>query len=179
MSQSGILADLTSPSGDVETLTADDTNVVSPVANNINIFSDDSTTNNENGITTTGSGDTVSILLTNRLQGTIQTVGAVTEDLITFPLGATPGNYTFEVRISGHESTTPGGLGYSLFGSITTTGAAGSIQGTVDRINNENPALTGANATIIASGNNAIVQVTGVADLTINWAAVGLYTFVS
>lgn len=151
-----------------------------PAANVLNVFGNDSTVNNANGIQTDGSsgGNTLTVQLTNRLQGTTTTVGAVTGDAITFALGATPGTYAIEVRVAGFEATTPAGVGYSLFGSIRTTGAAGSIIGTVDRINNEDPALVTANATIIASANNAIIQVTGVAGLTLNWSAVGLYTFV-
>jgi hypothetical protein len=162
--------------------TADDATIGIPVANNYHIFSRDTTVNNVNGIQTTvdpNGSQNHYVEFTNRLQGTTTTVGAVTGNLITFTLGATPGTYAVEVRISGFESTTPAGVGYSLFGSIRTTGAAASIIGTVDRINNEEAALAAATATMIASGNDLIVQVTGVAALSINWSGIGLYTFVS
>jgi len=155
-----------------------DSGIATPVANNLNILADDTTNNNANGLTTSGAGNTVTVLLTNRLQGTGSTVDAATSDIITFSLGATPGTYAFEVRVAGFESTTPAGVGYSLFGTVRTTGAAGTVAGTVDRINNEEAALVLANATIVASGNNAVVQVTGVAGFTISWSVVGLYTFV-
>lgn len=151
-----------------------------PAANILNVLGNDTTENNANGIRTDGSsgGNTLTVQLTNRLQGNTTTVGAVTGNVVTFALGATPGTYAVEARISGFESITPAGVGYSLFGSIRTTGAAATIVGTVDRINNEEAALVAATATMIASGNNLIIQVTGVAGLTINWSAVALYTFV-
>jgi hypothetical protein len=152
-----------------------------PAANILNVLGNDTTENDNDGIRTDGSSgsNTLTVQLTNRLQGTATTAGATTADIVTFALGATPGTYSIEVRIAGFESTTPAGVGYSLFGSVRTTGAAASVVGTVDRINNEDAALTAATATIIASANNAIVQVTGVAGLSLNWNAVALYTFVS
>lgn len=165
--------------GIATTITGDSGGALSPTANNWNILGNDTTANNANGIRTTGSGSTLTVELTNRIQGSGSTVGAVTSDIITLSLGATPGTYSFEVRIAAFEASTPASAGYSLFGTVRTTGAAAVLAGTVDRITNEEAAITGANATIIVSGNNAVVQVIGVAALTIQWQAVGLYTFAS
>lgn len=151
-----------------------------PAANILNVLGNDTTINNANGIQTDGSSgsNTLTIQLTNRLQGTTTTVGAVNGNTVTFALGATPGTYAIEARIAGFESTTPAGVGYSLFGSVRTDGATATIVGTVDRINNEEAALVAASATMVASGNNLIIQVLGVVGLTINWSTVALYTFV-
>lgn len=152
-----------------------DSGNATPAANILNILGDDTTANNQNGISTSGAGDTVTILLTNRLEGSGSTVGAVTDDLITFALGATPGTFTIEVNVAGFESTTPAGCGYSIFGTVRTDGAAATLVGTPDKIVNEEAALTGCDCTIVVSGNNAIVRATGTAGLTVSWEAVGYY----
>jgi len=152
-----------------------------PLANILIVNAFDSTEDNANGLITkggvvgTGTSNEVDVVITNRLQGTGSTSGAVTADLVTFSLGATPATYVVEANFSAFESVTPSGAGYSLFGTIRTTGAAASLVGTPDKINNENASLLAANADIIASGNNLILRVTGVAGLNINWATVGYY----
>lgn len=156
-----------------------------PSANIEIIHGIDSTENNDNGIIIkggalqTGSSNEIDVVITNRLQGTTTTSGAVNANVISFALGSTAGSYAIEVRIAGSESTTPGGVGYSLFATVYTTGAAASLQGSVDKIANENTSLTAATATVVASGNSAIVQVTGIAALNMSWGAVGLYTFIA
>ena len=176
MSQGGILSDKTSPLANIETLTGDLGGAVGPDgAFNINLLTGE-------GLTTTGVPASNTITITRDdtpYSGTGQTVGAVTADLITIPLGATPATYAIEARIAGFESTTPAGCGYSLFATFRTTGAAAVVCGTVDKITNEEAALIAANATMVASGNNAVVQVTGVLALTINWKAFTIQTMVS
>lgn len=176
MSQGGILSDKTSPLSNVETLTGDFGGAIGPDgAFNINLLTGE-------GLTTTGVPASNTITITRDdtpYSGTGQTVGAVTANLISIPLGGTPATYAIEARISGFESTTPAGCGYSLFGTFRTTGVAAVVCGTVDKITNEEAALVLANATMVASGNNAVVQVTGVAALTINWKAFTIQTMVS
>lgn len=155
-----------------------DTGSATPAANVINILGIDSTTNNENGITTTASGNTVNVVLTNRLQGTGSTSGAVDDDIITFNLGATPGTYQLQIDIVGFESSTPAGAGYQIIAAARTTGAAAFVIGSPDFTVNEDAALTTADADVIASGNTIIVRVTGVALLNINWNAVATYVFI-
>jgi len=152
-----------------------------PAANVLNVFGNDTTINNVNGIQTDGSSgsNTLTVQLTNRLQGTGSTVGAVTTDLVTFSLGATPATYVIEANFAAFEPTTPAGAGYSLFGTVRTTGAAASLVGTPDKINNENAALTSCNADIVVSANNVILRVTGTAGLTVDWAVVGYYVRVT
>ncbi len=182
MSQAGINNSGVVPPVVPETFTADDGTIAIPVANNINVLSRFTEGDNDNGIQTTvdpNGSDDLFIELTNRVQGDGSTNQATTTDIITFSAGATPGTYTFECRVSAFESTTPAGAGYSLFGTVRTTGAAAVLIGTPDKIVNEEATLTAANADIVVSGNNIIVRVTGVLGLIINWNAVGLYTFVS
>lgn len=148
-----------------------------PAGNVLNVIGGFVNTNNSNGIQTDGSApsNTVTIELTNRLRGTGTTVGAVTADLLTFSLGATPSTYVMDCNFVGFEASTPSGAGYSIFGSVRTTGAAASLVGTPDKINNEDPALIACNADLVVSANNAILRVTGTAGLTINWVVVATY----
>lgn len=99
---------------------------------------------------------------------TALTVGATTADLMTVSLGATPATYQFEARVKAFEPTTPAGAGYNIYGTFTTDGVTATLVGDQD-VFNEDPALSAADAYFIASGNNAILQVLGVALLTIEW----------
>jgi hypothetical protein len=102
--------------------------------------------------------------------GTGTTVGAVTANVITIPLGAVAGTFQFEARAKGFEATTPAGCGYNIFATFTTDGVTATLVGNQD-IFNESPALSAADAYFVASGNNAVLQVLGVTGLTINWNA--------
>jgi len=113
----------------------------------------------------------LTISVTGGYEGTGQTVGAVTDDIITFPLGATPGVYEITVRMSGFESTTPAGAGYRINAAVRTTGAAGTLIGVNAVDTFEEAALAGCVAAIVVVGNDAIVRATGVAALTIDWSA--------
>ena len=178
MSQAGIISISAAPlPPDVPSSFTTDDGVAVPVANNLNVLGADTSDNNNNGISTEGSGDTVTVLLTNRLQGTGSTVGAVDTDIVTFALGATPGTYTFDITVAGFESTTPAGCGYQLFGTIRTDGATATLVGTPDRIANEEAALITCQSALLASGNNAVIRVTGTAGLTVNFGTVATYIF--
>lgn len=177
MSQAGAIS---GGGGPVTPTTYDaDSGTASPIADVLEIIGGDTTANTADGIRTTGATNVITVQLTNRIQGSGSTVGAVTTDLSTIALGATPGTYTIEARISGFESTTPAGAGYSVFGTVRTTGAAATLVGTPDKIINEEAALNACDATIVVSANNAIIRVTGTAGLTVAWNAVCLYTLVT
>lgn len=123
------------------------------------------------GITITNGAGSITIANTGQTDATGQTIGAVTDDVITIALGATAGVYTLEARIAGFDSTGPSGCGYQLFGTVRTTGAAAALVGTPDQVANEDVALAAADADIVVNANNAIIRVTGVAARTIDWAA--------
>lgn len=120
--------------------------------------------------------------ISNQLSGTTTTAGAVTGNVITQSLGVPPGTYQVSCRVAAFCRTADGGplsAGYELVGCLRTTAGAGSVIGTIDKVINEEGALSAGDATIIASGNNMIVQVTGTAGKTIQWKAELTYTFVS
>jgi len=160
--------------------TADDATVGVPVANNYNILSRDTTDDNSNGIQTTvdpNGSDSHYIELTNRVQGTATTVGASTGDIITFTPSVV-GTYAFEFRIAAYNTTSSLGAGASVFGAIRFDGVNTNICDLFDEINNDEGAMSGTDLAVVASGASMILRATGYAAQTINWGAVGLYTFV-
>ena len=183
MSQAGIINVAGGGGGGapVETITGNDGIAVPPTGNNIFLVGGSLSTNNTNGITTTGNAgaSTETVNLTNRVQGIVTTADATSTTLTSFSLGATPGVYNFDIQISGYDLTDTAGVGYFISGSVRTTGAAGVLVGTPDKIVNEETATVTCDANLIVSGNNAIVQVTGIAGKTINWRALSQYIFVS
>lgn len=157
--------------------TASDATTAVPAANNLNLFAVDSTTNNDNGITSTASGSTVTTLLTNRIQNTGSTNGAVNLDVTSFSLGATPAVFTFETRVSAFTALTVAGGGWSLFGAVRTDGITATLVPSTDKIESKEAAILAADVNYAVSGNSFVVRVTGVAGVTdLNWSSVGLYT---
>jgi hypothetical protein len=174
MSQAGII----NPSGmpAVPTTFVTDSGNATPALNVINIVTPGGGTT---GISTSGAGNTITITLTDTsISGTGQTIGAVTADVITFPLGAVPGNYVFDVKVTGFESTTPAGASYTIEAGVTTTGAAAVLLPNQVPDEMEAAVLIPADASVTVAGNNMIVRVTGVAGLTITWKAVAEFIFI-
>jgi hypothetical protein len=149
----------------VEKLTGDAGGAIGPdAAFNINLLTGD-------GLTSTGAGNTITFTLDGYVKGSGQTIGAVTADLITIPMGAVAGVKTVEAKVLGFESTTPAGCGYDVLAVVRTTGAAAALVGVTSRYVAEEAALVGCDADIVVAGNNLIVRATGVAALTVNWKA--------
>jgi hypothetical protein len=109
--------------------------------------------------------------------GTVQTIGAVTGDIITVPLGVNPGTYLFKIDVVGFDAATPLGVAYSITAAARTTGiAATELPGeSADEL--EEGALIACDNDFICVGNTGIVRLTGCAGKTINWTAVLTYTF--
>ena len=152
---------------DIETITGNSGGAVGPNgAFNINIVGG-------TGITVTGNPATNTLTITQaeELHGSGTTIGAVTSDLITIPLGAVPGVSTFDIRVAAFDATTPLGVGYTLVGAVRTTGAAAVLIPGQSLDQFEEIALVGATAAIVVAGNNAIIRATGVAGITLNWVA--------
>ena len=152
-----------------------------PVASIENVIGGQTSVDTVAGIRTDGSSgsNTLTVQLTNRLQGTVTTAGAVTSTVITFSLGATPAAYKFHFEMTAFNSATPAGLGYSIEASARTTGLAATIISIPDADEDEDVAFATADWAVIASGNNILLQAVGVAALTINWSAVGYYVKVT
>lgn len=171
MSQSGPLS-VTLPPGSTLSFTTD-SGSATPAANVIQVVT------SGNGISTSGSGNTITITLEDQsVSGTGQTIGFVNDDVITFDCGATPGTYMFDIKVSSFASSEPAGGGYSIQCAVRTTGTACNVINQ-DLTAFEESALGGCTVEVVASGNNAIVRVLGANLLTINWSALATYNFVS
>lgn len=116
------------------------------------------------------------VTLARNTSNTAQTVGAVNANLITLPLGATPMTYALEGRVAAFESTTPAGAGFQVFATVRTDGATATLVGIPDIVGNTEAAINTAQVNVVVSGNNAIIQVSGVAALTIDWGGDLAYT---
>lgn len=128
------------------------------------------------GVSITNAAGSITISADQTANGQVQTVGAVTGDAITLALGGAAAVYTLEARVASLESGTPAGAGFQIFGTVRTDGASATLVGVPDVVSNTEAALNATSATIVVSGNNAIVQVTGDTGLTIDWEADLQYT---
>ena len=174
MSQAGILVSGSSGGG-VSSLTGDTGGAVSPLAGNINIIGAD-------GLTVVGNPATYTLTITPGTIGTVTTTNATPTTVLTIPLGATPGVYTFDAQIGGYDVTDTEAVGYTLVGAVRTTGAAAVLIAgqALDEFEETTPVdLTACTAVLNVTGNSAIFQVTGLAGKTIHWKASTQYIFAS
>lgn len=152
-----------------------------PAANILIVNAYDTTQNNDNGIETKGGvagGDPpgagatneVDVYLTNRKTGTITTADATLTTILTFSLGAVAGTFYVYGNVQGFNASTPAGGAYSFSGGYRTDGATATELGIEIHDEFEDAALVTADIFLSASGNNVIVQVQGVAGLSINWS---------
>lgn len=151
-----------------------------PSGNNINVLGSFTSQNIFNGIDTENTApgdDNIFITLSNRVADSVTTVGAVTSAIATFtPLVI--GTYAFEFRIAAYNTTASLGAAYSVFGSARFDGVNSHLIDIVDKITNEEGAMSAANCSFTVSGANILINGIGYAAQTINWGAVGLYTFI-
>ncbi len=175
MSQSGNLS-VTLPPGSTLSFSTD-SGSATPAANVIQFVT---TGSGANGYTFTGAGNIVTLTIDNQtISGTGSTVGAVTDDLVTFDAGATPGTYKLDINVALFESTTPAGAGYNIQATVRTDGVATTVIETPYEDVDEDAALAAADIDVIASANNIIIRATGVVGLTVNYKVVASYVFVS
>ncbi len=185
MSQAGQINSAAGPvPPTVPTSFVTDAGTAIPAANVLNVVTPGGGTQ---GVKTTGAGSTITItVFPADVTGSVTTIGATTAAVITFPLGATPGVYTFDSSVAGFAKTgigTPLGCGFTIVGSVRTTGAAATLlpNQAVDHF--EEAALVGVNAVLAVSGNNALINVTGISDgaagFVIDWTAFLNFTFAS
>jgi hypothetical protein len=163
----------------VATSYVEDTGAAVPVGNVLNILSDTTDANVDDGIFTRGTGNTVFVLLTNRITSAVTTNDATPTPLITFALGATPGVLIFEGNIVAYDTTDVAGGAYTCISAFRTTGAAAVEISTEFQDQFEENAMAPADFAISANGNNFVLTVTGIAAKTINWNALLTYRFVS
>src|SRR3989344_5701163 len=107
--------------------------------------------------------------ISDKVVGTVQTVGAVTSTIITY---AVPDNtvVVFSAYVVG-RSTAGDSAGYAVvFTAKRHGGGAATAVGVIANLSTQfDAALTTASSDITVSGNNVIARVVGVAGLTIDW----------
>jgi len=142
-------------------------------ANNINIFAEDTTDNVDNGTQTRGDSatNTVYVQITNRQTATVTTANATPVTLLTFAMPSVAGTYYIYGNVQAFTSTGPAGGAYSFSAGYLTNGATSTELGTEFHDTFQSASLLTSDIALSASGNNAILTVTGVAGLTINWNA--------
>lgn len=153
----------------VPTTFTENTGTATPAANNLNVLG-------ANGITTVGSGSTVTISIQNGTIGQAQTVNAATADIITVDL-VVAGTYTFEARSSGYDLTGVNGVGFSSVATFISNGVTATLIDDTDGFSHTSTPLDDTAVNYLASGRNAVLRVLGQAGFTINWGAFGAYVF--
>lgn len=165
MSQAGINNTSSGPvPPSVPTSFVTDSGTAVPAANILNVLG-------AGGVTTAGSGNTVTITFSETtVSGTGTTVGATTADIIT----VSPTDlkaFSVQGLVVGYDTANTEMLGGEVIGNgrknVTVT-----IVGTPDVTRDEDAGLVTGSFTIVASGANFILRVTGVAGRTIQWKAV-------
>lgn len=153
-----------------------------PAANILNVYGDYTETNNDNGVRTTGSGDTVTVELTNRIVGTTITDDNAPKVCLTVPLGADPGTYYISGTIVAYDVTDALSIAFPLEGVVRTDGAAGYVVAGSGIINQFQEidglqSTVDTNALVGVVDNNGVVIVIGLPGKTINWKTIVTYIF--
>jgi len=149
-----------------------------PVGNSLNVFGGQTSDNNLLGIQTDGGtgSDTLTIQLTNRLQGGASTNDGSTHTIITFALGASPAVFTLDGFVNGYNTTAVAGAGYFFSAAVRTDGATATDLGNEFTSVFQEAGMNAASVTIGVSGNNLTIQVTGIAGQIISWLAQATYS---
>jgi hypothetical protein len=108
-----------------------------------------------------------------------QTVDVQTINLSTIDCSIA-GTYFFTSEIAAF-TTGSNGLGAQLFTTAISDGVILTIVDDTDSVSHITPALSGPGSTIdyeiVASGTNALLQVTGENTFTIDWGAITIYVY--
>jgi hypothetical protein len=153
-----------------------------PQANVLNVIGGSNSINNDNGIATQANPNMMGnliTLLTNRLFGAQTSSGTTPLNLITFTLTASgPAVYRFAFDITGRDTVSGLGVGYTLDGSARTDGTTATVIAVPFIDHDEDSPFLLAEIDLIVSGNSVILQVTGIGVETIAYKAVGTYVVV-
>jgi len=153
-----------------------------PSGNILQIKGATSTDNNPNGIETKANpslSNLLNVQLTNRAVGSITTTNATPTNLISLPLGATPGVYAISGSVVGFIPSLGQGAGYFFEGVTRTDGVTATEFSGQFTNYQEDPALQTVLVLAATSGNSFIVEIEGVAATTIDWVSVINFIFVS
>lgn len=154
-----------------------DSGIAIPAANVLNVLTSDTTVNDDDGIISTGSANTVTVLLTNRAKVTATTSdgGGQTQTVTIFtPLVSSA--ITFVVSVTGYDSANNEVAGGELVGiGRRSAGGVTVVVGTNDTFDETDSGLMASDWDIVTNGTAIQAQFVGVAGRTINWSAVLIY----
>lgn len=163
--------------------TSDNGSVAVPVANNLNVFSRDTTANNNNGIQTVADPNGTANLyveITNRNRVTSTTSdGAGQTQTVTIFTPVVASAITFVVSVAGYDSANNEMTGGELVGiARRSAGGVTVVVGTNDTFTETDAGLVASDYDIVTNGTLIQIQFIGVAGRTINWSAVFIYDLV-
>lgn len=149
-----------------------------PAANILNVPGGTSTDNNVNGVQTDGTGNTLTVQLTNRAVGNVSTTGAVTSNIVSFTPPLVAGIYKLYIEIAAWDNTNSQGSTYELQGAVKADGLGGlATVGTPVRVMNGESNVFDVTQVNVNTPLGVInVTATGIAGRTIKWT--GLLQFV-
>ena len=185
MSQAGVLNVVSNnplPPTIATSYTTDKGSPAIPASNILQVKGATSTDNNPNGIETIANptmSNLLNVALTNRAVGSATTTNATPTNLISLPLGATPGVYSISGSVAGYIPAASQGGGYFFEGVTRTDGTtATEFSGQFTNFQ-EDLAIKPAFVLAATSGNNFIIEIEGVAGTTIDWVGIINFIFVS
>jgi hypothetical protein len=152
-----------------------------PSGNVLKVYADTTSSDFTAGITTQASpnlGDTLEVVLTNRLTGTATSINGSTEQLISFALGGSAAVFRFDFSVTGRDTGSGDGVGYTVFGSAKTDGTTATVIATPFIDNDEDSSLLTSSVSFTAASNTVNLNVTGVTGRTINYKSVATYVVV-
>ena len=174
MSQSGPLNE-TNISPVIATTYTEEFGIAIPAANNLFVLGGSTAIGRDIGITTIGSGDTVSIALTNRIYNQIATITAVPTTLITHSLGSNVSVFSYIVDVSVHDAVNQKGAKFTISAVAINDGVNASIIG-IPQINQiSDVSLLATAVSVTTSGTDVLFQVTGILGVTIVWVGTGYW----
>lgn len=181
MSQAGLLNVEGSPGVVTSFETQDGT--ATPVGNVIVIEGESTNIDDDNSIRVIKgtAANEIIVQLTNTNFAQIQTTDATPTTIATIPLGADEGTYTVrDAYISCYNVTDQLSAVYNFNGVARTDGTNGVLIGSSADPENtyEQTAMTDCEIKISVSGNNLVVEVTGLSGKTINWEMNFKYSFI-
>lgn len=151
----------------------EDTGTATPVAGNINVFGGD-------GITTSGSGDTITISIQNSTVDTVVTSDAAgqTQVLSTIDCSAV-GTYFITTQLSAFEATVPGAVGAQMYTTVISNGATATVVDDTDSVDHRSASMVDVGFSVVGGlDTNARVTVVGIAGKTINWGGITVYVYI-